>query len=270
MDKQRLTLTALTLLPLVVACGSETAGSDSVGSDTGGSQLSVTGVHWTVDSLTVDGKKSEQAPDGAYLEITEDGKVNGNYGCNGFGSTATVEGDSITFGNAQSTEMACDDVPATFEESLRGTLADKELKAEVADGKLTLTSKAGDKVVLSEEKPAQLYGTKWRITSLVDKKTSQPLASDAADKAWFSIDKKDGTLSGSLGCNQITAKATVRDGQITLGTPGTTRRMCDGSLMDTERSLLELFKGEVDYKIDHRTITLTSENDKGFSAVAAK
>lgn len=267
MNKQRLTLSALTLLPLVVACGSE-SGSGSVGSDPGFS-ASVTGTHWTINSLTIDGK-SEKAPGSAYVKIAEDGKVNGNYGCNGFGTTATVEGDSIEFGTARSTRMACEDVPMNFEESLRRTLADGQLKAETSDGKLTLTSGSGDKVVLSEEKPAQLYGTTWKVTSLVTDGTAQSLPSGSAGKAWFALDEKKGTLSGNLGCNRVSAGATIRDGQLTLGTPGTTRRMCDGSLMDTEHSLLKLFESKVKYEIDHRTITLTGEDGEGISAVAGK
>jgi heat shock protein HslJ len=79
-----------------------------------------------------------------------------------------------------------------------------------------------------------------------------------------------GADNGSLGCNPITAEATVRDGRITLGTPGAARRMCDGSLMGTERSLPRLFKSGVDYRIEHCSMALTSENGKGFSAVAAE
>ncbi|GGZ85897.1 lipoprotein [Streptomyces bluensis] len=267
MNMQRLTLSALILLPLVAACGSE-SGSSSVGSKPG-SQAPVAGVRWSVDSLTLDGKR-EQAPDSAYVKIAKDGKVDGNYGCNGFGTTATVEGDSVRFGNAQSTDMACEDVPMSFEESLRRTLGDGPLKAETSDGKLTLTSGSGDKVVLSEEEPAPLYGTTWKVTSLVKDGTARSLPSDSVDKAWFTFDKKEGRLAGNLGCNRVTADATVRDGQLTVGTPGTTRRMCDGSLMDTERTLLDLFKSEVSYRIDDRTITLTSENGEGISAVASK
>lgn len=271
MNKQRLTLTALTLVPLVVACGSE-SGSSSVGSGSGsdsGSAASVKGVHWAVDSLTVDGK-SEKAPGGAYVKIAEDGKVNGNYGCNGFGTTATVEGDSVRFGTARSTDMACEGVSMKFEESFRRALSDGRLKAETSDGKLTLTSDSGAKVVLSEEKPAQLYGTTWKVTSIVRDGTAVSLSSESKDKAWFTLDEKKGTLAGSLGCNRVSADATVRDGSLTLGTPGTTRRMCDGSLMDTEKTLLKLFESTVDYKIDARTITLTSKNGEGISAVANK
>lgn len=272
MDKQRLTrtalpLTALTLLPLFAACGTESgAGSDSVGP---GAKASVTGVHWTVDSLTVDGKTA-QAPDGAYLKIDDNGEVNGNYGCNTFGSTADFKDDTVDFGAARSTEMACGDTPMKFEESLARTLSSGKFTAESTDGKLTLTTTDGDTVKLSEEKPAELYGTKWRVDSLMDHDVAQSLPEEARGKAWFTLDEKQGTLSGSLGCNEVSAKATVSEDEITLGNPRTTRKMCSDSLMAAERTLLGLFKGTVEYRIDHRSITLTSGNDLGIGAVADK
>lgn len=264
MDKQRLILTALSLLPLVVACGSE-SGSGSVGSST---PAPVTGVHWNVDSMTIDGKSST-APAGAYLRIGENGEVKGNYGCNDFGATAKIEGDRVDIGQAESTVTACaEEAPMAFEESFSRTLAQGALTADVHDGALTLTTGDGDTVRLSEEKPAALYGTKWEVTSLLDGDTAESLPEEARGEVWLTFDEKAGTVGGSLGCNQVSATATVRDGHIALGAAKATRRMCDGSLMETERAVLALFGSDVTYEIKHRTITLTSENGEGVSGVA--
>jgi heat shock protein HslJ len=261
MDKQRLILTALTLLPLAVACGTE-SGSASVGAD-GASPL--TGVHWSVDSLTVGGK-TRQAPDSAYLRISEDGRVSGNLGCNGFGTNATVKGDRVDFGELQTTDMGCQKGPMTFERSLSRTYVDGAFSTKVKGDRLTLTTDDGNRVDLTKEKDAPLYGTKWNVTALGDTNVAQSLPKGA--KAYVVLDKKDGTLSGSLGCNHVSAKATVRDGHITLGAAKTTRMMCDGSLMDTEKTLLGLFDGKVSYRLDHRTLTLTSTNGTVVTAVA--
>ncbi|MDX2531015.1 META domain-containing protein [Streptomyces europaeiscabiei] len=272
MDK-RLTLTALALLPLplLAACGSESAGdsgSGNVGSNT--TKASVTGVRWKVDSLTVGGK-TEQAPDSAYLKIADDGEVNGNYGCNTFGSTAAFKEDGIDFEAARSTEMACGDVLMKFEKSFARALDTETFTAGATDdGKLTLTTADGDTVELTEEKLTPLYGTKWRIDSLLAHRVSNSLPEAARGKAWFTLDKKTGTLRGSGGCNDISAKATVSENRITLGQPRTTRKMCSDSLMDAERSFLKIFNGTVEYRIDHFTITLTSENYEGIGAVADK
>ncbi|MGW0712336.1 META domain-containing protein [Streptomyces sp. NPDC002643] len=278
MDK-RLTLTALALLPLplLAACGTESAGSGSTnvgsnassGKDSNATKSAVTGIRWTVDSLTVDGK-TEQAPESAYLKIADSGEVDGNYGCNGFGSTAAVEGDRIAFEQFMATEMACADVNMDFEESLASTLSSGELTAEKTDGTLTLTSEDGAVIELTEEKPADLYGTKWQVDALLDHDVAASLPEAADGKAWLTFDKKAKTVTGTLGCNEVSAEATVSEDRITLGNPRTTRRMCSDSLMTVERGLLDLFQGTVTYRIDHHSITLTSENNTGVSAVADK
>ncbi|MEU9054570.1 META domain-containing protein [Streptomyces sp. NPDC048384] len=255
-DKKRLAAFAtLTLLPLAVACGSEDAGSDTVGS---GASASVTGAHWAVDEVTVDGKKSA-APSNAYVRIADGGKVKGNLGCNNFGADAAFTDSKVTFDKMQATEMACEGVPPNFEVSLARTLSDGNLTAEVDGDKLTLTTTDGDRVALTKEKAAPLAGTKWAITS-----------PDTDGKAHLTFDEKTGLVNGSLGCNKVRAEATVRDGSITLGTASTTRMMCDTSLMNTEKTLLGLFDGTVKYRVDHRTLVLTSENGERVNASAAE
>jgi heat shock protein HslJ len=256
MDKQRLAaLAALTLLPLAAACGSEDAGSESVGS---GASASVAGAYWAVDDVTVDGKKSA-APSNAYLRIADGGEAKGNLGCNNFGADAAFADSHVTFDKVQATEMACDDVPANFEQTLARTLSDGDLTTEVEGDKLILTTADGDRVALTKEEAAPLKGTKWTITS-----------PDADGKAHLTFDEKTGQVSGSLGCNKVKAEATVRDGRITLGTASTTRMMCDTSLMNTEKTLLGLFDSTVKYGLDHRTLTLTSENGERVNASATE
>ncbi|MEV7345439.1 META domain-containing protein [Streptomyces sp. NPDC093544] len=267
MYRQRLTLTALTLIPLAVACGNETAdetGGSSVGS---GAQADVTGAHWIIDSVTVDGT-SHAAPDGANVEFGEDGKVQGNYGCNHFSATATFKDGRIDVGDTSMTEMACEKVPAEFEQTLARTLADGALTTAVKDDRLTLTTGTGDRVNLTKEQAAPLYGTKWNVTALGAGEVSHSLPEGAAP--YLVLDKAKGTVGGHLGCNDVSAKATVSDGHITLGTPKTTRMMCDSSLMETEKTLLGLFDGKVDYELDHRDLTLTSTNGENVTAVAGK
>ncbi|MET8136469.1 META domain-containing protein [Streptomyces sp. NPDC005251] len=261
MDKQRMTLGVLTLLPLVAACGTQTAGGGSGGVES----APVTGVHWTVDSLTVGGKTA-RAPSGAYLRIGDDGRVSGNLGCNGFGSKATLKGDHVVFGGMWTTDMACEKGAMSFERSLGRTLADKGAFTTKAEGdRLTLTAEGGDRISLTKEKDAPLRGTKWTVTALGDNNVSQPLPKGA--NAYFVL-RADGTFDGRLGCNHASAQATVGDGHITLGPARTTRMMCQDSLMRTEKTLLGLFDGKVAYALDHRGIALTSANGTVVSAVA--
>lgn len=281
MNTQRraaLALLTLAVLPLAAACGSEKdGGSQTVGSGSGSGSGSesgtsdVVGVHWSVDDLTVDGKKSA-APAGAYLQIAKNGEVSGNYGCNSFGATAKVDGDAIDLGQARSTDMACEKDRMTFEGTFSKALTGGTLTAQVkGDGeeRLTLTTKTGETIHLTEEKAAALYGTKWTVTTVGEAgaDTVSPLPSGA--EAYLVLDQKKGTVSGKAGCNNVSAEATVSDGTITFGSPATTRRMCDGSLMKAERALLNIFDGKTAYQIDHRSLSLTSANGTTVSATAA-
>ncbi|MEU6364975.1 META domain-containing protein [Streptomyces sp. NPDC046931] len=266
MDKHRLTLTVLTLLPLAVACGTEAGSGGGSASVAPGTGSSVAGVHWRVDSLTADGT-TRKAPRGAYLRIDDHGRAHGNYGCNSFGASAALRGDRIDFGPAQSTEMACDKAPMAFERAFSRVLAGRSLTAAVDRDALTLTTEDGGRVHLTRESDAPLYGTRWRITALVDGDVASSLPAEAAGKAWFTLDRRAGTASGALGCNRFTASATVRDGHLTLGSLRTTRKMCDGSLMDTEKSLSTRLGPSLAYRLGHRGITLTSANGRGIDAV---
>ncbi|WP_405624057.1 META domain-containing protein [Streptomyces sp. NBC_00076] len=107
---------------------------------------------------------------------------------------------------------------------------------------------------------------RWNIDSVTAKGKTHKTDSNAH----LTFDKKTGKVGGRLGCNHVNAKATVRDGHITLGTPATTRMMCDASLMETERALLSLFDGKVGYRVDQETLTLTSTNGTSVRAVAAE
>lgn len=276
---------AVTGLLATAACGTESgdsgkdpgssSSSSSGSSSVGGRQAAeIIGKQWNVQSVTADGTKRD-APDGAYIEFTKNGKVGGNYGCNHFGASATIKGDTITVGDdTVKTKMACTTKGTMdFESRLGEAISDTTIKAEVDGDKLTLTTEDGSTVNLTAAKPAELYGTKWNVTATVrgDAKGGSAVAlpPEAEGRAHLTFDEK-GTVSGQLGCNRVTAKATVGDGTITLGTAGTTRKMCSDSLMDTERSLLKLFDGTVKYQLKGSNLTLTSENGAGLEAAAGK
>ncbi|MEU6143488.1 META domain-containing protein [Streptomyces sp. NPDC047081] len=105
----------------------------------------------------------------------------------------------------------------------------------------------------------------WSVRDI----TADGTTKTAHGKPHLAFDAKTHKVGGKLGCNHVNATATVRGGHITLGRPLTTRMMCDASLMDTDRALLGLFDGTVSYRVDHDTLTLTSENGTSVRAVAA-
>ncbi|WP_274560278.1 META domain-containing protein [Streptomyces spiramyceticus] len=271
------TLTALALFALA-ACGTE-SGSDAGGDGTVKPDLQIAGVDWTVDSVTVDGKKLP-APKGTTVRIDEDkdgdgdngngkARASGNSGCNQFGADVDVKGDTITVGPGQSTEMACAKDIQKFEENLQRTFRGA-LKAKVTDDKLTLTTTKGDTIALTAEKPAAaapLVGTQWRVESLLDGDTATSLPKDVAGKANL-VFGKDGSVGGNLGCNNVTGEAKVSGSTLTFSKIATTRKMCPPKIMETERALLKILDGKVKYELRDRTLTLVAADGNGLDARA--
>jgi putative lipoprotein len=83
------------------------------------------------------------------IEITPDGKVTGNGGCNSFGGTATISGDKISFDSLVATQMACPSATMDQETKLLGALTDaRRWMIDNARGKLILFDEANREVLL--------------------------------------------------------------------------------------------------------------------------
>ncbi|MFE7778264.1 META domain-containing protein [Streptomyces sp. NPDC057445] len=250
---------ALTL----TACGAESGAGSAGGSVR--PELPVTGVHWSVDSVTVGGKK-KAAPEDAHVEIDSKGRAQGNYGCNHFGADVTVDGDTITVGRSEQTEMSCPDLD--FESAMSKVFSGK-LKAELEGGNLTLTTADGDSIALTKESSAPLAGTEWTVTSLQDGETATSLPAGTGKKAHFVLGK-DGSVRGNLGCNTFSATAKISESgsTITFGRLATTRRICPEPQMTLERAVSKVLQGKATYELRHRGLTLTADDGKGLAATA--
>ncbi|MFJ3339074.1 META domain-containing protein [Streptomyces sp. NPDC086766] len=134
--------------------------------------------------------------------------------------------------------------------------------------RLTRTTADGDRASHAREQDAPLRSTRWNVTALGA--GHAVVSPPQGARAYLVLGRASGKVTGSLGCNRVTAGATVRGGRIALGRASTTRMMCDASLMDVEKRLLRLFDSTVSWRIDHRTLTLTSENGVRVTAVAAQ
>ncbi|GAA2260609.1 META domain-containing protein [Streptomyces amakusaensis] len=261
-------LTVLALLALA-ACGSGSEDGSGSGSakPAGAPDLPITGVHWTFDSITVDGKKTS-APAGAHVEITEKGRAQGSYGCNRFGATAKLDGDTVTLGPSEMHLVGCDPETDRFETNAKRVFAGR-LKAQLAGKKLTLTSAGGDTVALTSQDPAPLIGTTWTVDSLLTGDIAEPLPAGTEKSARLTF-TKDGKVRGNLGCNNFSAPAKVTGSKITLGRITATRMMCAGTAGQVEAHLLAVLDKEVTYNLLHRGLTLTGPADKRLSAVAGR
>ena len=74
-------------------------------------QRSLEGTSWRVTAI--DGEATPAAGD--YRIEFRNGRINGRFGCNGWGGDYTMRGDALIVGRVISTMMACSDPAARFE-----------------------------------------------------------------------------------------------------------------------------------------------------------
>ncbi|MEU1124708.1 META domain-containing protein [Streptomyces sp. NPDC005899] len=261
----------------LAACGTEPgsgaasggSGEPGDGSGTVRTEPAVTGVHWTVSSLTVGGRRTT-APAGAHVEIDDEGKAEGSLGCNRFTAEAAVHGGTITVGPVTTTDMGCEKDVQRFEKDMGRVLSGELAAAAAGRGDrrtLTLTSARGDSVALTAEPPAPLTGTAWKVTGLVADGVATSLPQGAKDEAHLAFGK-DGSVQGSLGCNSFHGEAAVSGSTLTFGTFASTRKMCPGPAMELERALSAVLEGKTSYEIDHRSLRIEAASGKGLVASA--
>jgi heat shock protein HslJ len=117
----------------------------------GGTANSVVGT-WRLDSYGAPGNMTPAASDvDTSIVFKEDGRIEGNVGCNGFGGDYTVEGNTITFGPIVSTLMFCEGPVGDQETTTLNVLV--ETVTFVMEGDtVTITSADGSSVIVLARK----------------------------------------------------------------------------------------------------------------------
>ena len=124
-------LKIITLITLVSILLSACANADS---------LSLNGTSWQLVAI---GK--QQPISGSTITLTfEDGRVNGNSGCNSFGGEYQLKGDTVQFGMLMSTMMACADSAMMDQESAFMQFLGDAQRLEIVDGQLQIYRSDGD------------------------------------------------------------------------------------------------------------------------------
>ncbi len=80
----------------------------------------------------------------------QDGKLNGNVGCNSFGANYSLKDRSLTTDTSFSTKMYCQDTMAQ-EDAILQIISDATLKVSLNGNQLTLTSTDGASVITLEK-----------------------------------------------------------------------------------------------------------------------
>lgn len=111
-----------------------------------------------------------------------------------------------------------------------------------------------------------LAGTAWEVTAYDNGK--QAVVSVLGGKRITADFGKDGRVTGTAGCNRYFASYEVADATITIGVPGSTRRMCaePKGIMEQEALYLAALESAARFRVEGDKLELRTE--KGALAVS--
>lgn len=164
--------------------------------------------------------------------VFADGKVHGSDGCNAFGGSYTTSDGNLAFDDLASTSVGCSGVVGSFS-SAYGRAFHRSISYLVDGNRLTLYDTAGRSTLhYVSHVPPPIAGLTWKVASYrngpVDDK--QAMVTPLPETPITATFGRDGTLTGSTGCNTYT-------GDYAVSASGTKFEL--GPLAVTERACLE-------------------------------
>lgn len=173
------------------------------------------------------------------LSFDEQGGAGGNGGCNVYGGSYSLDGDSITFDGLFSTMMAC---PALdVEQAFFAALSSATTFALTDDGLVIRYGDADDQLVFVPG-PA-LEGSQWQLVAID--------GTPAVDGTLVTLSfNADGSLNGDSGCNLYRSTYTVEGSALTVDPVLSTRRAClSDELNAQETALLAALEAATSYTL---------------------
>jgi heat shock protein HslJ len=192
------------------------------------------------------------ATDAARVDLAfETDAAHGNSACNTYRGGYTLDGDSLSFGDLATTQMACVDPVASLETAYLTALG--EVTGFTLEGTtLTLTGGQTDLAFVAEQ-PASLTGTTWKATMVGNENALSGVLEDAQPTAEFA---KDGTMSGSDGCNTYSAGYETSGSDISISNVATTKMMCDKPIAQQGADFVAALGNATTYELGGTTLTL--------------
>jgi heat shock protein HslJ len=247
----RVLVAAVAVALLATGCGNTSAG--------GGGGGEVRGKVFRSTSVTEQGKPRALV-EGTNVELrfTDDGRLLAGAGCNQMQGPVSLDDGKIAVPDLSMTAMGCPSPDLHTQDEWLSKL----LRASPSwrmDGTNLVVTGSNAEIVLGPEAPATLEGGTWKLTSLVqaDAVSSTPAGVEATIKF------ENGKLEAKTGCNDAFGSYKVQGSTITFVELGHTDKACEPDKMAVEKAVLETLKGQVTYKIDRNSLTLTTTKGDG-------
>ncbi|NJC69062.1 META domain-containing protein [Planosporangium thailandense] len=200
---------------------------------------------------------------GTRIRLTFDnGRVQAHAGCNQLAGQARVDGDRLVVSQVMSTDMACGPEGQQQDAWLSSFLTagpnwqldGDHLTLRTVQAELRLT----DRRSVDPDRP--LVGTRWTVESILGGQQTSSIP--AGVTAYLTFDP-NGRVTGSTGCNTLSASAR-RDGDtVTFDAVTVTKRACDGDAARVESAVLAALTGRAAIHIAADTLTITQPDGHG-------
>ncbi len=214
---------------------------------------------WEIRTVAdADGRLHETVPDTLpYLQFTES-EVSGDTGCNSFSGPAEIGADgTIAVGVLRTTLMACDPLRTAQETDIHRALTVADRWS--VDGTTAWLSAEGFTVMELSMANTTLPGSQWSVTSINNGHGGvQSVVTTSHPTLVFDEGER---LSGSTGCNNLTATYEAGGGTLAIGPVGTTRKLCStpSGIMEQEQSMITALANTTSYAITGNTLRTFDE-----------
>jgi heat shock protein HslJ len=192
------------------------------------------------------------------MDFGTEGKIGGTAGCNHYFASYEVKGTGITIGQAGSTMMYCSDPGVMDQETTYLALLTRSKTLSVEGEHLTLSGEQGSPILTFTRtvppKQQPLVGTNWTLESF---HTGDAVSSVLAGTTITAVFTKDGSITGSAGCNRYFASYNVTGTSLQVSQAGSTKMACGApGVMQQESSYLTLISQAKAFTINGDRLTL--------------
>lgn len=192
------------------------------------------------------------------LEFGADGSLSGSGGCNGYGGSFTIDGDSFSVSGVMSTLMACADDAVTAQEAAYFAALQAATGYSVSGEELIISDAEGMQLVFS--RLATLTRASWKLVAYGT--VDAPTAVIEGSSITLTFDK-DGRISGSAGCNTYGAGYSTEGSTLQISAAMSTMMAClQEGVMEQESAFLLALQAATSYRLDGSSLFINYEEGK--------
>ncbi|MET9630301.1 META domain-containing protein [Lentzea sp. NPDC006480] len=246
----RVLVAAIAVALLATGCGNRSAGQG---------ESDVQGKVFTSTSVTDQGKPRAMV-EGTRVELrfTDDGRLLAHAGCNQMQGPVTLDGGKLQVTDLGMTAMGCPNPDLHTQDQWLSKLLSAG-PAWKLDGSTLVITGSGAEIVLTAEAPAKLEGGIWKLESLIQ----ADAVSSVPGRVPATLKFENGNVSVFTGCNDGSASYKVDGQTITFESLVHTDKACGADETSVEKAVVAVLSGQVTYKIDRKSLTLTNAKGEG-------